>query len=414
MQTMTSRERVRKAINFQRPDRVPIDLGAMRASGISATVYDKLKKRMGVTSPTKVLDAMQLLAEVEPDMLDRLHVDVVPLEGSLAGWLGQPAATGIEKRLPSGVTAWLPPGTDIRVEADGSWVLVRGDGQPYARMPKGGFYFDFIRSTMAGQAIDPRKFHPKDTVTDEELDAFARRAKYLYENTDKAVFGWGASISLFGLSALLSDNITQGSLDEWLCMLIAEKDTANEMMSRCVDAAITCAKLYHQAVGDRVMIWGMASDDAGTQRAGLVSPETFREMILPHYRRFNDWLHRNTPWKTFLHSCGSVHDYIQGWIDAGVDILNPVQISAANMDPPRLMHDFGGKVVFWGGGCETQKVLPLATPAEVRQHVKENLDTFRAREGGFVFTQVHNVQPNVPVENVEAMLQAAYEFGRNE
>ena len=193
-------------------------------------------------------------------------------------------------------------------------------------------------------------------------------------------------------------------------MLIAEKPTAHEMMSRCVDAAIARARLYHQAAGDKVMVWGVASDDAGTQRAGLVSPEIFREMILPHYRRFNDWIHRHTPWKTFVHSCGSVYEYIQGWIDAGVDILNPVQISAANMDPPRLAAEFGGKVVFWGGGCETQKHLPLDTPDEIRQHVRENLDAFGAREGGFVFTQVHNIQPNVPVENVEAMLQAAYEY----
>lgn len=411
---MTSRERVWKAINFQRPDRVPIDLGGMRASGISATVYDTLKKRLGVDAPTKIFDSMQLLAEVEPEMLDRLHVDVVPLEGALAAWSGSPCSTGIEKRLFSGVTAWFPPGTDIRTEPDGSWSLLDAAGQPYARMPKDGFYFDFIRPTMASRRIDPRKYRPKETVSDEELEAFSRRARHLHENTDKAIFGWGASISLFGLSALLSDNITQGSLDEWLCMLLTEKQTAHEMMARCTDAAIACARLYHQAAGDKVMVWGVASDDAGTQRGGLLSPEVFREMILPHYKRFNDWVHRNTGWKTFVHSCGSVHDYIQDWIEAGVDILNPVQISAANMEPQRLMKDFGGKVVFWGGGCETQKVLPLGTPDEVRRHVRENLDVFGAREGGFVFTQVHNIQPNVPVENVEAMLQAAYEFGRND
>jgi len=410
---MTSRERVWRAINHQRPDRVPIDLGAMRASGISVTVYDRLKKRCGLDTPTKVLDSMQLLAEVEPEMLQRLHVDVVPLEGALAAWSGMPHSAGVRKRLPSGVTAYFPPGTRIRREADESWVLLDPSARPYARMPKGGFYFDFIRPTMTGRRIDPGTYRPDDTVGDEELEAFARRARHLHEDTDKAVLGWGASISLFGLSALLSENITQGSLDEWLCMLIAEKPTAHEMMARCVDAAIARARLYHQAAGDRVMIWGVASDDAGTQRAGLVSPETFREMVLPHYRRFCDWIHRNTPWKTFLHSCGSVHDYIQGWIDAGVDILNPVQISAADMDPPRLMRDFGGKVVFWGGGCDTQKVLPLGTPEAVRRHVKDNLDAFGAREGGFVFTQVHNIQPNVPVENVEAMLQAACEYGTN-
>ncbi|MBM3460036.1 MAG: methyltransferase, partial [Armatimonadetes bacterium] len=121
--------------------------------------------------------------------------------------------------------------------------------------------------------------------------------------------------------------------------------------------------------------------------------------------------HANTPWKTYLHCCGSIFHHIPEWIDAGVDILNPVQISAANMEPERLMKRFGGRIVFWGGGCDTQRVLPLGTPAEVREHVRHNLSVFGSGSGGYVFTQVHNVQQNVPVENVEAMLAAAYEFG---
>ena len=407
---MTSRERVRRAIHFQHPDRVPIDLGATRASGISATVYERLKKRMGVNTPTKILDSMQLLAEVEAEMLERLHVDVVPLEGPLAAWNAMPCSAGTPRKLFSGVTGYFAPGTEVRVEKDGAWVLVNAAGAAYARMPKDGFYFDFIRPTMASSRIDPAKYKPASTVGDEELKAFESRAKFLYENTDKAILGWGASISMVGLSALLSDNITQGSLDEWLCMLMVEKETASEMMSRCTDAAIARAKLYHQAAGDKVMVWGVASDDAGTQRAGLLSPDVFREMILPHYKRFNDWVHKNTTWRTFLHSCGSVYDYIEGWIESGIDIINPVQISAANMEPRRLMDSFGGRIVFWGGGCETQRMLPLGTPDDIRRHVRENLEILAPAKGGFVFTQVHNVQPNVPAENVEAMLAAAYEY----
>jgi uroporphyrinogen-III decarboxylase len=193
-------------------------------------------------------------------------------------------------------------------------------------------------------------------------------------------------------------------------MLMTEKETANDMMGRYVDSVIDRTRQYHQALGDRVMIWGIASDDAGTQRGPLVAPEVFKEMIVPHYRRLCEWVHRNTSWKTFLHSCGSVHDYIGQWIGAGVDILNPVQISAANMEPERLMAEFGGKVVFWGGGCDTQNVLPHATPEEVRRHVRHNLEVFTAGSGGYVFTQVHNIQQNVPVENVVAMLAEAREF----
>jgi uroporphyrinogen-III decarboxylase len=265
---------------------------------------------------------------------------------------------------------------------------------------------------MAHGGIDPAAFQPRNDVTDEELEMFAEQGRFFYETTDKALLGWGASISLIGLSALLSDNITQGSLDDWLCMLMREKETAHEMMGRYVDAAIKCTELYHQAVGDYCFAWGVASDDAGTQRSEFLSPELFTEMIKPHYKRLCDWVHTHTSWKTFLHSCGSIFHYIPEWIDAGIDIINPVQISAANMKPERLVQKYGGKIVFWGGGCDTQEVLPHATPEEVREHVRRNIEIFSSGSGGYVFTQVHNIQQDVPVENVEAMLKAAYEFGQ--
>ncbi len=406
---MTSRERVAKALNFEKPDRVPIDLGAMRASGIAAVAYEKLKKRMGFESPIKLVDSMQLLAEVETEVLEHFHIDVVPLDASLGAWPLSQASKGVEKRLFSGTKVYFPPRTNIREEPDGHWLLCDQNGNAFAQMPKDGYYFDFMRPTMAGQ-IDPDKFQPRQTVPEEELRSLETLGKHLYNNTDKAILGWDGSISLIGLSALLSDNITQGSLDTWLAMLMTEKQTAQEMMGRAVDASIKCLQQYKQAVGDYCMIWGVASDDAGTQRSELISPELFAEMIKPHYKRLCDWIHANTSWKTFLHSCGCIFDYIEHWIEAGVDVLNPVQISAAKMEPDRLTDKFGGRIVFWGGGCDTQKALPLGTPDEIREHVRENIRTFNAN-GGYVFTQVHNIQANVPVENIETMLDAAYEFG---
>jgi len=409
---MTSRERVQKALSFEKPDRVPIDLGGLRASGINAVVYDELKRRMGINTPTKTHDSMQILAEIELEMVDRLHIDVVPLDIGTVKWDEQSAEEGVAKKLFCGTQVYFPPATTITEKADGSWLQAKGDGVPFAHMPKDGFYFDFIRTTTSGKPIDPTLFKPKDSVSDEELELIANRARFLYDNTDKAILGWGASISMVGLSALLSDNITQGSLDEWLYMLIAEKETATEMMGRYVDATISCMKLYRQAVGDRCAIWGIASDDAGTQRGELIAPELFGELIAPHYKRLCDWVHANTNWKTLVHSCGSVYHLIPHWIDAGVDILNPIQISATNMEPERLKDEFGGKIVFWGGGCDTQKVLPTGTREEIRQHVKRNIEIL-GKDGGFIFTQVHNIQQNVPIENVETMLEAAYEFGRN-
>jgi uroporphyrinogen-III decarboxylase len=408
---MNSRQRVLKAVNFEKPDRVPIDLGAVRPSGINAIVYDKLKKRMGINTPTKIRHTMQILAQIEPEVLDRLHVDTVPLDVNIAAWAQMDAEKGLKRKLFCGLDVYFAPQTKIKEQPDGSWELLNASGVVFGRMPKDGFYFDFTRPTMASEKIDPKAFKPRDTVSDEELDTLAKHAKNLYENTDKAIIGWGANINLIGLSSLSADSITQGSLDEWLCMLMVEKETANEMMGRYVDAVIKCLKLYHQAVGDYCFAWGVAGDDAGTQRSELIAPELFAEMIKPHYKRLCDWVHTHTNWKTFLHSCGSIYNFIPHWIEAGIDILNPVQISAANMEPEKLMKDFGGKIVFWGGGCDTQKILPIGSPEQIREHVKHNINVFASGTGGYVFNQVHNIQQNVPVENVEAMFEAAYEYG---
>ena len=408
---MNSRERVMKTVHFEEPDRVPIDLGAMRASGINAVVYHEIKRRMGLDTPTKIHDSMQILAELEPEVIERFHVDVLPLEAATAAWADADARTGVARTLFSGLEVFFPPGTDIREAPDGAWLLCQADGAAFARMPKDGFYFDFLKDTMAGTRIDPDAFHPTDTVSDEELALLDARSRHLYENTDKAILGWGRCLTVIGLSFLLADNITQGAVDEWLVTLMTEKETAHDMMARYVDAVINCLALYHQAVGDRCFAWGVGSDDAGTQRGTVLAPDLFREMIQPHYKRLCDWVHANTNWKTFLHSCGSICEHIGDWIDAGIDILNPVQISAANMEPERLKREFGDRIVFWGGGCDTQHVLPLAAPEEVRAHVRHNIDVF-APGGGYVFTQVHNIQQNVPPENVEAMFEAAYECGR--
>ena len=408
---MTSRERVLRAVNYQKPDRVPIDLGAIRASGITAVVYHELKKRLGMDTPTKIHDTMQILAEVEPEVIERFHIDVVPLDAGDAAWTFQEAREGVKRRLFSGLDVYFQPSTVITEESDGTWYLRNAAGEPFASMPGDGYYFDFLRPTMASRRIDPDAFRPSATVTDEELDRMAKRGRFLYENTDKAILGWGACLSVIGLSALMGDNITQGSLDEWMVMLMSEKETAHEMMARAADATIGRMELFHQAVGDYCFAWGVGSDDAGTQRGEFVSPDLFEEMVVPHYKRVCDWVHANTNWKTYLHSCGSIYRYIPSWIEAGIDILNPVQISAANMEPERLMDSFEGKIVFWGGGCDTQDILPLRTPEEIREHVRRNTEVFNRGSGGFVFTQVHNIQQNVPVENVEAMLAAAYEFG---
>jgi hypothetical protein len=409
---MTSRERVLKAINFEVPDRVPIDLGGMKASGISALVYDRFKDRMGVHAPTRVLDPRFMIAVVEEEVLQKIHADVLPVDLSGIVSAVRPPEEWIPRTMQEGTPLWFPPGTLMREEPDGDLVLLNADGSPSTfRMPRGGYYFDDTQFNR-GSGIDPAAFRPQDDIPDETLRLLEDYARRLYRMTDYALLGWGFGGCFLGLS-LITDrgsNVTQGMPDEWMVMLMTEKDTCHEMMDRSVEATISCLKLVDEALGDTCFAWGIASDDSGTQRGEFINPDLWAEMIKPHYARLCRWIHRHTRMKTFLHSCGSIAQLIPHLIDAGVDILNPVQTSAAGMDPKALKQRYGRQIVFWGGGCDTQSVLPTASPAAIREHVRQRMETL-APGGGFVFTQVHNIQATVPCENIEAMFAAAWEFG---
>jgi uroporphyrinogen-III decarboxylase len=408
--TMTPRERVLKAVNHQTPDRVPIDLGSTKASGIAAGAYDKLKRKLGIPGRAKVIDPRFMIAAVEEEVLRRFHVDVLPLDLSILLSMVRPDDQWTPRRLFDGADVLLPPGTNIAEDAEGNWILLAADGQPSSfRMPKNGHYFDDV-SFNRGERIDPQKFQPVADVSDEHLALLGRHARSLYRDTDYALLGWGFGVCFLGLSLITdrASNVTQGLSNEWMMMLMTEKETCHEMMGRSVDASIRCLSLVHEAVGDCCFAWGIAADDAGTQRREFIRPDLWAEMIQPHFKRLCDWIHAHTSWKTFLHSCGSVYHLLPHFIEAGVDILNPVQTSAANMEPARLKREFGDRLVFWGGGCDTQRVLGQARPDEVRAHVRERIATF-APGGGYVFNQVHNIQANVPAENIIAMFDAAYE-----
>jgi uroporphyrinogen-III decarboxylase len=410
---MTSRERVLRTVNFQETDRVPIDLGAMKASGITVKAYNQLKAKLGIQTPTRIWDPKFMIASVEEEVLRRFHADVVPLDVTAAIHDVRPDGEWTPQTLYEGAEGLLPPGTEVDMDSEGRWVLLDADRSPTSfRMPRDGFYFDDVAFNKPGAKINPATFRPVTGFPDEQLRAIEARARFLYENTEYAMLGWGGGVCFLGLS-LITDrmsNVTMGLPSEWMVMLMTEKDTCHEMMDRSVDASIKCLEQLHDAVGDGCFAWGIASDDSGTQRGEFIRPKLWAEMIKPHYARLCAWVHRNTHWKTFLHCCGSIYGLIPHMIEAGIDILNPIQTSAANMQPERLKAEFGGKIVFWGGGCDTQQVLPTATPEEIREHVRERLAIFKPG-GGYVFNQVHNIQTNIPAENIIAMLDAAYEYG---
>ncbi len=410
---MTSRERIQKTINFQEPDRVPIDLGAMKASGISAFAYRKLRDYLALQGEVKVLDPRFMIADIDDDIRKKFHVDVMAFDMENAK---RRAGGGkwISENLFDGAPMLFPPGTGIIEDAAGNRILLDENKSPTSyRMPANGFYFDDVDFDKIKGGFNPSDFKPQDSIPEEDLDILSGYGKHLYENTEYALLGWGFGVCFLGLSLITNkkDNVTLSSPSQWMMMLMTEKDTCHEMMKRSVDASISCLKLVNQAAGDVCFAWGIGADDSGTQRGEFINPDLWAEMIKPHYARLCSWIHENTNWKTFFHCCGSVSRLIPHFIEAGIDILNPVQTSAANMDPDNLKCEFGGRIVFWGGGCDTQRVLGSASAEEVRDHVKKRVETF-APGGGYVFNQVHNIQANVPPENIEAMLEAAYEYGR--
>ncbi len=407
---MNSRERVATSIRFDIPDRVPIDLGGLKASGIACSAYDRLKKQLGIDTPTSIMDARFMVALVEDAVLQRLHADVKPFDVTVIPAFAQPEDAWVPKTLYDGTDVRFMPGTRIVEDAEKSWILQNADGSlsPY-KMPYRGHYFDDM-SFDRGGGIDPAKFAPVRDIPDEHLALLAHYSRHMYEHTDYALLGWGYGVCFLGLSLITdrASNVTMGQPSEWMVMLMTEPETCHAMMDKSVEATIACLSLVQQAIGDRCFAWGIAADDSGTQRGEFINPDLWAEMIKPHYRRLCDWIHRNTRMKTFLHSCGSIYHLIPHFIEAGIDILNPVQTSAANMDPVRLKQEYGDKIVFWGGGCDTQSVLATATPDEVRAHVQERMKIF-APGGGYVFNQVHNIQADVPAENILAMFDAAYD-----
>ena len=243
MAPMTSRERVLRTVNFQETDRVPIDLGAMKASGITVKAYNALKARLGIHTPTRIWDPRLMIASVEEAVLQRFHADVIPLDVTAAIHDLRPDGDWHPSVLYEGAEGLLPPGTQVAKDSEGRWALLDPAGNPTTfRMPRGGYYFDDVAFNAPGAKIDPAAFRPVTGFPDEQLRAMEARSKFLYENTEYAMLGWGGGVCFLGLS-LITDrqsNVTMGLPSEWMMMLMTEKETCHEMMDRSVDASIQC------------------------------------------------------------------------------------------------------------------------------------------------------------------------------
>jgi len=401
---MNSRERVLTALRHQEPDRVPIDLDGMASTGIMAVAYNRLKAHLGMPGgETKMYDVGQQLAHPEPPVLERFGVDVLPLPRA---WGGLDPTNPAWKpwTLPDGSQALVPSGFNPVRNERGDWLILDDEGRITARMPAGGLYFDGVYHPLAeATTVAEIEAFELPHISDEELAWLRREARRLYETTDKAIMGH------FGGNILEAAQSLRG-WDRFMMDMALEPKLAQALTQKLADHYVANLPRYLDAVGDYIQIIQMG-DDLGTQRGPQMSPEMYRQIIKPCHRQVYEYVKTHSDLYIFLHTCGSIYRLIPDLIEVGVDILNPVQISAAEMDPARLKREFGRDVVFWGGGADTQHVLPNGTPEEVRRHVRELIEIF-APGGGYVFCQVHNIQANVPPENIVAMFEAALEFGR--
>jgi len=398
---MTSRERVRLAINHQEPDRAPIDLGATRQSGIAASAYHQIKNRLNLYTPTRVGDLIQFLAEVEQPILDRFGVDVVGVfRPETNPGLGIRRENWKPWRLFDGTPVEVPGDFCPVLDADGGYVLMRGE-IPIARMPKDGFYFDRTEKFPGAAHIDVDKWQPHHW-TEEELEYVHAQAERLYTNTPYALACNVNPPQEFFTS------MGTGDFAAWWGTLASEPEYVHALFEKNTEVWMSNLKRFACAVGDRVAILQIA-DDFGTQESLLLSVKMFRELLMPYYKRGLDWIHQNTQMKVMLHSDGALFPLIPSLIEMGVDILNPVQLNARGMEPAKLKQTFGDQLVFWGGAADCQRTLPFGKPADVADEAETHLKVF-SPGGGYVFAAVHNIQAGVPPDNILALFETARVF----
>jgi uroporphyrinogen decarboxylase len=405
---MTSRERVLTACKHREPDRVAIDFSGHPSSGIAAIAYAKLRDYLGLPKRTiRVYDPIQQLAIVDEDVLEKFGVDVLDLgrgfaldEASWADWI-------LPDGTPCKMPAWALP-----EKADGRWVFRSKSGRVIAHMPEGALYFEqtyfpfadekgptTIREGMQESMWNAVGGPPGPRVNQEQLREGAKR---LRQKTDKAILG-GFGGNLLETGQFLYRN------DNFFMLLAGEPAKAHKFLDELVEIHLANLEKYLAAVGDSIDIIKFG-DDLGMQSGPQVSPKMYREFFKPRHKLM--WMRAKelASVVVMLHCCGGVRELLPDLIDAGLDAINPVQISCAGMDAAELKAEFGNEMVFWGGGCDTQTILPSATPDAVRRHVKEQVGIL-SPGGGFVFQQVHNILAYVPPQNVVAMFEAVREIG---
>lgn len=407
---MTPRERVLTSMNHREPDRVPVDCSGHRSSGISAIAYRNLREFLGLPpKPIRVYDPIQQLAIVDEDVLDRFGIDTIELGRAFAtedhDWQDWSLPDGSPCKMP----AWVP----LEREQN-NWVIRSATGQIIARMPEGCLYFEQCHYPYLD---NDSNFDDLNAVLQECMwtaiasppgpiasgpnghQILQEGAKKLRTQTDRAIIGlFGGNLLEIGQFLFRNDN--------FLMMLADDPKRAHSFLDRLVELHLGNLERFLGAVGPSIDIV-LFGDDLGMQSGPQMSPKMYREFFQPRHRSMWQTAKKLANVKVMLHCCGGVRELLPALIEAGLDAINPVQIACKGMNPTELKSEFGHDMVFWGGGCDTQTILPDAGPDEIRRHVREMVGIF-SPGGGFVFQQVHNILANVPPQNIVAMFEAVH------
>jgi uroporphyrinogen-III decarboxylase len=415
---MTGKERVLAALNHKEPDAVPVDFGGTAVTGMHVDIVIALRDRYGLEKrPVKVHEPYQMLGFIDEDLKRALGIDIEGVYGAetIFGFRNE---NWKPWRMDNGTEVLVSEHFRTTRDANGDTLIYpKGDlsAPPSGRLPKDGFFFDTIvrQEPIDDARLDPganlEEFGP---ISDADLSYFDRATREAAA-TDRGVIATFGGTA-FGDIALVPAPFLRHpkgirDIEEWYVSTLTRQPYIHAVFEKQAEVALSNLEKIKARVGDRVQAVFICGTDFGTQSSTFCSVNTFRSLYMPYYKQVNAWVHENTPWKTFKHSCGAVETLIPAFIESGFDILNPVQVSAAGMDAGKLKSKYGKDIVFWGGGVDTQRTLMFGTPGDIRTEVLERCGTF-GKDGGFIFNAVHNIQANVPARNVAAMFEAVKEF----
>ncbi len=417
---MNSRERFQAVLNHKAVDRVCVDFGSTAVTGIHVSCVASLRKHFGLEKrPVKAFEPYQMLGWIEDDLKEALGIDVAGIVPRQT-MFGFPNENWKEFLMPWGQEVLVSEHFITTTDSDGSLLIYpQGDTAvpPSGRMPKSSYFFDAI---VRQEPIDEKKLNVEDNleefgpISDEDLRYFKEQIELL-SGSDRGIIATFGGLA-FGDIALVPAPFLKHpkgirDITEWYMSTAVRQDYVHGIFSRQCEIALANLKKIHAVVGDAIDAVFICGTDFGTQTSSFCSTDTFDSLYAPYYKQVNNWIHKNTTWKTFKHSCGAVEPFMSHFIESGFDIINPVQCSATGMEPRNLKEKYGRDLVFWGGGVDTQQTLPFGTPEKVYNEVRERIEIFN-KDGGFVFNTTHNTQANTPTENILAMLKAIRDSSR--